>query len=113
MDLSSASLAFAGKESDKRSHGSVLPERAKGYEFKSPNVEFHRGVNFPNGILGQPPSSVRSIFGRMAHVPKRFANNGDDRGTSDFQPFSRSSLKRKPRGRPTKDCLANVTPLRF
>jgi hypothetical protein len=55
----------------------------------------------------------RNLFGSVADVPERFADNGDDWGFSNFQPFSKSSLKRKPRGRPTKDCLPNVTPLRF
>ena len=50
---------------------------------------------------------------RVPDVPERFSNNGDDRGISDFQPFSRTSLKWKSRGCPTKNCCANLTPLRF
>jgi hypothetical protein len=28
----------------------VLPERAAGYELKSPNVQFHHRMNFPCGV---------------------------------------------------------------
>jgi len=48
-----------------------------------------------------------------ARCPKTLSNNGDDRRISDFQPFSRTSLKWKSRGCPTKNSLANVTPRRF
>ena len=52
-------------------------------------------------------------FRGMVDVPKRFPDSGDDRGTGDFQPFNRTSLNRESRRRPTKDSLANITPLRF
>ena len=75
------------------------------------NVQRHYGMNFPSCVPGLVTSPVRLIFGSLKDVPKRFANNGDDQGISDFQPFSRTSLKWKSRGCPTKNSLANVAPL--
>src|SRR6266568_2958261 len=49
----------------------------------------------------------------MANVKVRFANNSDDRRISDVQFLSGASVKRKFRPRPTKNRVANLTPLRF
>src|SRR5258708_3010094 len=64
----------------------------------SVNFQFHDGMNFPHSVVGNVLSTVALIFRSMAYVPERFPNNGDDRGISDFQPFSRTSLKWKSRG---------------
>jgi hypothetical protein len=45
-------------------------------------------MNFPNRIAGHVLSVVALIFGGAGGIPKRFPDNGDDRGISDFQPFS-------------------------
>jgi hypothetical protein len=49
----------------------------------------------------------------MANVKVRFANNSDDRRISDVQLLSRASVKRESGSRPTKNYVANLTPLRF
>ena len=53
------------------------------------------------------------IFGRMSNVEKGFANNSDDRRSSDVQFLSRASVKKESRSRPTKNHVANLAPLRF
>ena len=50
---------------------------------------------------------------RMPDVEKYFANNSDDWRISDVQLLSRANVKRKSRTRPTKNRVANLTPLRF
>jgi len=49
----------------------------------------------------------------MANVKVRFADNGNDWRFVDCQLLSRASVKREPRSRPTKNHVANLTPLRF
>ena len=49
----------------------------------------------------------------MADVEKCFTDNCNDRRISDVQLLSRASVKREPRSRPTKNHVANLTPLRF
>src|SRR4029077_5664001 len=44
---------------------------------------------------------------------ERFPNNCNDRRLTEGQLLRRASVKRKPCGSPTKNCCANLTPLRF
>ena len=48
-----------------------------------------------------------------ADVEKCFTDNCDDRRIRDVQLLRRASVKREPRSRPTKNHVANLTPLRF
>ena len=49
----------------------------------------------------------------MTDIEKRFAGNGDDGSLIERQLLSRASVKRESRTRPTKNRVANLTPLRF
>src|SRR6266487_719669 len=79
----------------------------------SRNVQSHNGVNLPCSIIREILSPVGLIFGSVANVEKCFANNSDDRRISDAQLLSRASMKRESGSRPTKNYVANLTPLRF
>ena len=49
----------------------------------------------------------------MTDIEKRFARDGDDGTLIERQLLSRASMKRKLCSRPTKNRVANLTPLRF
>ena len=49
----------------------------------------------------------------MTDIEKRFAGNGDDGSLIERQLLSRASVKRESRTRPTKNRVANLTPLRL
>jgi hypothetical protein len=49
----------------------------------------------------------------MTNIEERFAGNGDDGSLIERQFLSRASVKRESRLRPTKNRIANVTPLRL
>ncbi len=70
-------------------------------------------MNLPCSIIRQILSPVGLIFWRVADVPKRFANNGDDRRFVDCKFSRRANVQRKARPRPTENRLTNLTPLRF
>jgi hypothetical protein len=48
-------------------------------------------MNFPNSLLRNILSAVRLIFGSVANVPKRLADNRDDQVTAVL--LQRSALK--------------------
>jgi hypothetical protein len=49
----------------------------------------------------------------MTDVEERFARNGDHGSLIKRQLLSRASVKRESRVRPTKNRVANLTPVRF
>jgi hypothetical protein len=53
------------------------------------------------------------IFEEVSDIEKCFANDGDYGRLMERQLFRRASVKRKSRSRPGKNCLPNLTPLRF
>jgi hypothetical protein len=52
------------------------------------------------------------IFERMTDIEKRFAGNDDDGSLIERQLLSGASVKRESRTSPTKNRVANLTPLR-
>jgi hypothetical protein len=56
--------------------------------------------------------SLRDTFSGLIDLWVRGRDNCDDRRISDVQLLSRTSVKREPRSRPTKNHVANLTPLR-
>src|SRR5678816_4038402 len=70
-------------------------------------------MNFPHSVVRHVLSTVALIFRGMADVPERFPNNCNDRRLTEGQLLGSASVKRKPCGSPTKNCCANLTPLRF
>ena len=68
---------------------------------------------FPNSVVRHVLSTVALIFRCMAYVPVRFPNNCNDRRLTEGQLLRSASVKRKPCGSPTKNCCANLTPMRF
>jgi len=49
----------------------------------------------------------------MTNIEKRFVGNGDDGSLIERQLSSRASVKRESGAGPTKNRVANLTPLRF
>jgi hypothetical protein len=80
---------------------------------ESLNCQLHCGMNFPNGVIGQSLSPIRSIFGSMADVPKRFSNHGHNGSFTEVQCSSRADVQGKSSVSPAENGLAYVTPLRF
>src|SRR5246127_938727 len=70
-------------------------------------------MNLPDSVVRHVFSTVALIFRCMTYVPKRFPNNCNDRRLTEGQLLRSASVKRKPCGSPTKNCCANLTPLRF
>src|SRR5260370_25441409 len=70
-------------------------------------------MNFPHSVVRHVFATVALIFRCVAYVPERFPNNCNDRRLTEGQLLRSASLKRKPCGSPTKNCCANLTPLRF
>ena len=58
-------------------------------------------------------ATVVLLFGSMAYIPERFADDCNDRRLTEGQLLRSASVKRKPCGSPTKNGGANLTPLRF
>jgi hypothetical protein len=76
------------------------------------NSQFHHRMNFPHGVVRHVFATVALIFRCMAYVPVRFPNNCNDRRFTEGQLLRSASVKRKPCWSPTKNCCANLTPLR-
>ena len=64
-------------------------------------------------MLGLTFLPVALILQRMPDVEKSFTHNCNDRRISDGEFPSRASVKRELSTRPTKNRVANFTPLRF
>ena len=77
------------------------------------DVQRHHRVNLPNSTFRHVLSPIRLIFGRMADIPKCFADYRDDRRFVDRKFSRRANVQRKSRSRPTENSCANLTPLRF
>src|SRR5262245_51735730 len=70
-------------------------------------------MNLPHSVVRHVFATVALIFRSMTYVPERFPDHCNDRRFTEGQLLRRASVKRKPRGSPTKNCCANLTPLRF
>ena len=77
------------------------------------HYQFHCRMNLPHSVVRHVFATVASIFRSMAYVPVRFADDCNDGRLTEGQLLRSASVKRKPCWRPTKNCCANVTPLRF
>jgi hypothetical protein len=55
----------------------------------------------------------RLIFGSVAYIPKRFANDRDRLGFVECKFSCRANVQRESSARPTENGLANLTPQRF
>ena len=78
------------------------------------DAQRHHRVDFPSSIVGKMTSPVCFlIFERMTDIEERFAGNGDDGSLIQRQLFSRASVKRESRRRPTINSFSNLTPLRL
>jgi hypothetical protein len=53
------------------------------------------------------------IFERVTDIEKHFAGNGNDGSLIERQLLSRAGVKRESCTRPTKNRVANLSPLRF
>jgi hypothetical protein len=58
-------------------------------------------------------SGLILIFGSVANIEERLADNSDDGRFFDDQPFSGLDAKRESGPRPTENRVADLTPLRF
>jgi hypothetical protein len=77
------------------------------------NCQFHHRLNLPCSIIRHILSPVGLIFGSVANVEVRLADNSDHRRFIDHQLLGGASVKREARRCPTKNRGPNFTPLRF